>query len=46
MAHVMLGLAQGLGVQELAGWLGPSARDVERRWKLGVRALLDGLRRI
>lgn len=44
MAHVLLGLAQGVGAQELAGWLGPTSRDVERRWKLGVRAVLDGLR--
>jgi len=44
IAHAVLAMAQGLAAQEMARWLGPSARDVERRWAVGVRALLDGLR--
>jgi AcrR family transcriptional regulator len=43
IAHVLLALAQGLAVQELASWLG-SGPSVERRWRLGVRSLLTGLR--
>jgi AcrR family transcriptional regulator len=42
IAHALLALAQGLAVQELGRWLGSSAADVERRWRLGVRSLLDG----
>jgi AcrR family transcriptional regulator len=45
IAHVLLGLAQGLAVQEAGRWLGTSAADIERRWKLGVRSLLAGLGR-
>jgi hypothetical protein len=41
----LLGLAQGLAVQEAGRWLGTSAADIERRWKLGVRSLLAGLGR-
>jgi AcrR family transcriptional regulator len=44
IAHVLLGLAQGLAVQEAGRWLGTSGPDIERRWKLGVRSLLAGLR--
>jgi hypothetical protein len=44
MAHVLLALAQGLAVQELGRWLGPSGPLIERRWKLGVASLLAGLR--
>jgi AcrR family transcriptional regulator len=44
IAHVMLALAQGLAVQELGPWLGPSTSSVEQRWRLGVRAVLAGLR--
>lgn len=44
IAHVLLALAQGLAVQEAGRFLGPSAALVERRWQLGVRALLAGLR--
>ena len=42
-AHVVLALAQGLAVQESAGWLGTSAASVERRWRLGIEGVLDGL---
>lgn len=44
IAHVLLALAQGLAVQELGRWLGPSGALIERRWKLGVASLLAGLR--
>ena len=44
IAHVLLALAQGLAVQELGRWLGPSGPAVEQRWALGVRAVLAGLR--
>lgn len=43
IAHVLVALAQGLAAQERAGWLGTSAASVDRRWELGVGALLDGL---
>jgi hypothetical protein len=55
IAHVLPALAQGLAVQELGRWLGPSGPSVERRWpvggaaverrwKLGVGSLLAGFR--
>lgn len=44
IAHVLLALAQGLTVQEAGRWLGTSAPEIERRWKLAVAALLAGLR--
>ena len=44
IAHVLLALAQGLAVQELGRWLGPSGPSVERRWKLGVGSVLAGFR--
>jgi AcrR family transcriptional regulator len=43
IAHVLVSLAQGLAATELAGWLGTSKASVDRRWKLAVRAVLDGL---
>jgi AcrR family transcriptional regulator len=43
IAHVLLALAQGLALQESAGWLGTSAASRNRRWSLAVAALLDGL---
>jgi AcrR family transcriptional regulator len=43
IAHVLLGLAQGLSLQETAGWLGRSQSSVDRRWQLAFRATLDGL---
>lgn len=43
IAHVLLALAQGLAVQEAARTLGTSTAAVERRWRMGVRSLLDGL---
>lgn len=43
IAHVLVALAQGLAVQETAGWLGTSRPSVDRRWDLAFRAALDGL---
>jgi AcrR family transcriptional regulator len=42
IAHVLLALVQGLVVQESGGWLGASRASIDRRWSLGVRAVLDG----
>ena len=42
IAHVLLALAQGLAVQEAGRWLGTSAPEIERRWKVGVTSVLDG----
>jgi len=44
IAHGLLALAQGLAMQESAGWLGSSRASVNRRWDLAVHALLAGLR--
>jgi AcrR family transcriptional regulator len=44
IAHVLIALAQGLAGQETAGWLGTSRASVNRRWALGIRAVLDGFR--
>ena len=44
IAHVLLAVAQGLAAQETAGWLGTSKASVDRRWALGIRAMLDGLK--
>jgi len=43
IAHGLLALAQGLAMQEAAGWLGSSRASVNRRWNLAVHALLTGL---
>jgi AcrR family transcriptional regulator len=43
IAHVLVALAQGLAVQESAGWLGTSQASRDRRWDLAIRAVLDGL---
>jgi AcrR family transcriptional regulator len=43
IAHVVLGLAQGLASQEAAGWLGTSRQSIERRWALAIDSLLTGL---
>lgn len=42
-AHVILAVTQGLAAQETAGWLGTSKASIERRWRLAVAAVLDGL---
>jgi AcrR family transcriptional regulator len=43
VAHVLFSLTQGLAATEAAGWLGTSKASVDRRWEIGVRAVLDGL---
>jgi AcrR family transcriptional regulator len=43
IAHVLLAVAQGLALQETAGWLGSSRASMDRRWKLAVEAVLRGL---
>ncbi len=43
IAHVLFSLAQGLGAAEATGRLGTSKVSVNRRWALGIQALLDGL---
>jgi AcrR family transcriptional regulator len=42
IAHALLALAQGLAIQETAGWLGTSKASIDRRWALAFRAALDG----
>jgi AcrR family transcriptional regulator len=43
IAHVLLAVAQGLVLQETAGWLGSSRASMDRRWRLAVDAVLTGL---
>jgi AcrR family transcriptional regulator len=43
LAHAIIALVQGLALAENARRLGTSAKSVERRWRLAVDALLDGL---
>ncbi|MBV8950013.1 MAG: TetR/AcrR family transcriptional regulator [Actinobacteria bacterium] len=43
IAHVVVGLTQGLAAAEAARRLGTSKASVDRRWRLGVDAILDGL---
>jgi AcrR family transcriptional regulator len=45
VAHVLVALVQGLAAAERARRLGTSATSVDRRWRLAVEALLDGLSR-
>jgi len=45
IAHGLLAMAQGLAMQEAAGWLGSSRASVNRRWDLAINALLVGLGR-
>lgn len=43
IAHAILALALGLATQETAGWMGSSKAAIDRRWRVAVNALLDGL---
>ena len=43
IAHALLALVQGLVAQETAGWLGTSPASRNRRWRMAVDAMLDGL---
>jgi AcrR family transcriptional regulator len=40
VAHVVLGLAQGLALQESAGWLGTKPESTERRWAVAFDLLV------
>jgi AcrR family transcriptional regulator len=42
LAHVVLAVAQGLAVQETAGWLGTSKASRDRRWALAIELVLSG----
>ena len=43
MAHVLVALIQGMAFAEAAGRLGTSTESVERRWRLAVGSVLNGL---
>lgn len=43
IAHNLLALIIGLTTQERGGWLGSTPASIQRRWDLGVDALLRGL---
>ena len=43
IAHILLATAQGLIMQETAGWLGTSSASMNRRWNLATTALVNGL---
>jgi hypothetical protein len=43
VAHVLVALTQGLAAAENARRLGGSDESVDRRWRLAVDAVLDGL---
>jgi AcrR family transcriptional regulator len=43
IAHILLAMAQGLILQETAGWLGTSSTSADRRWNLATDALVTGL---
>jgi AcrR family transcriptional regulator len=45
IAHVIVATSQGLAAQEIGGRLG-APRSADRRWRLAVEALLDGLRSV
>ena len=45
IAHILLGVAIGLAIQENAGWLGSTTRSRDRRWSLAVDASLHGFAR-
>jgi AcrR family transcriptional regulator len=43
IAHVLFAFAQGLAAAENANRLGQSKQDIERRWTLGLNAVIGGL---
>jgi AcrR family transcriptional regulator len=45
VAHVLVALIQGLAAAELAGRLGSSQASIDRRWAIGVAAVVDGFAR-
>jgi AcrR family transcriptional regulator len=42
VAHVLVGLIQGMAFAEVAGRLGTSTESVERRWRLAIGTVLNG----
>jgi AcrR family transcriptional regulator len=42
VAHVLVALIQGMAFAEVAGRLGTSTESIERRWRLGIGAALNG----
>ncbi|OHV29807.1 MULTISPECIES: TetR/AcrR family transcriptional regulator [Pseudofrankia] len=45
IAHIVIALTQGLAAAEIARRLGTSPKSINRRWELGLNALLAGLAR-
>jgi AcrR family transcriptional regulator len=43
IAHVVLSVVHGLAARQRAGTLGTSAASIDRRWRMAVDAVLDGL---
>jgi len=43
IAHLFFALVEGMAAAESAGRLGGSKRSVDRRWRLGIDALVTGL---
>jgi AcrR family transcriptional regulator len=43
IAHLLVALTQGLAAAENAGRLGSTAESIDRRWKLAVSAVLQGM---
>ena len=43
IAHALMALSQGLAAAENAGRLGSSKASADRRWRLAIEALLQGL---
>lgn len=43
IAHILFAFVQGLAAAESAHRIGQSQQDIERRWTLGLEALLAGL---
>jgi AcrR family transcriptional regulator len=43
IAHVFVAMVQGLSFADAAGRLGTSTESVERRWRLGIGSVLNGL---
>jgi len=43
IAHILLAIAQGLILQETAGWQGTSIASMNRRWNLATAAFVNGL---
>jgi hypothetical protein len=42
VAHVLVALIQGMAFAEAAGRFGTSTDAIERRWRLGIGAALNG----